>query len=97
MEFKNWSIIQEDAPFKAPELRASYLHGEVYGNPKHFDGKPVRSTRIKEMRYDKKTKSIMVLTENSIYQIKQDTINPDYAKVFPDAFARMVLAHGGQL
>ena len=98
MEFKNWSIIQSnDNPFLAPELRPKILHGQIYGNPRFEDGRAVSSSAIKEMRYDKKNNCIMVLTSNSIYKIAPDTINKEYEAVFPDAFARMVLANGGQL
>lgn len=51
VRLENWStvFVDDDNPYRAPELRVMRLHGEVYGHPRHEDGKIVITSRVVDL------------------------------------------------
>lgn len=43
---RNWSVIEDDDGYTAPELRRMVLIGEVYGHPKYKDGSMIKTSVV---------------------------------------------------
>ena len=53
---KNWSTVGGSSnPYLAPELQTLCLRGEVYGHPKHEDGKRIHSSPVVDLDIDNNT------------------------------------------
>jgi hypothetical protein len=42
----NWSVVSDNAPYLAPELREKRLQGQVYGHPHKENGSRVTTSSI---------------------------------------------------
>jgi hypothetical protein len=66
-----WSVKTDT--YAAPELGRNYLQGDVFGHPRHEDGKNVTTSRIS------KVKGRLVKTRSgSVYRLGR--IKPEYRK-----------------
>jgi len=81
MKLENWSITH--GLYKAPE-QGGRLVGNVYGHPRHFDGKLVRTSRVVEV--DPVAQTVRTHS-GSIYEL--GTVDPGYEAVYPNARERV--------
>ena len=72
VKLNNWSIVGENDPYKAPELRKKYLQGKVFGHLQVEDGKMVTTSSIQSFSGRK------VRTRNTLYVLGK--IDPNYRK-----------------
>ena len=86
---KNWSIQTTQNGFKAPEQVGFVLVGEIHEDSaeRFDDGDPIRTTRIRDVvnHGDYKT----VETNNTMYTVRPEDIDPDYEKAYPGAYERL--------
>jgi hypothetical protein len=61
VELKNWSVQVDPNPYAAPETKALFLVGEVYGHPAKMDGKMIKTSRIQS------SDGLNVTTQNRTY------------------------------
>lgn len=84
MIIRNWSVVctEEFDPYKAPEMYAAKIAGEVYGHHKYEDGHKIITSRVVGVEGNS------VLTKSgSTYELGD--VDPEYEKVFPDARKRL--------
>ena len=82
IKINNWSIIQDDDPFTAPEFRKRRLQGIVTGHPNIDDGEHATTSSIVSNAGKKITTS-----SGSVYEL--GAVDPDYEKAFPNASERV--------
>lgn len=85
MILRNWSVViaEEFDPYKAPELYAARLHGNVYGHHKFVDGAEITTSRVVGV-----TENAVLTNSGSTYELGE--VNPEYEKLFPDARKRIL-------
>jgi hypothetical protein len=89
---KNWALVSGDNPYRAPETDL-HLSGAVYGHPRHENGKNVVTSHIVEAVRDGDICGIIKTSSGSEYAIYASDVNPEYEKLYPDAFNRL-FKHG---
>ena len=73
---QNWALFSlSQNPYQAPEVMGQALGGEVYGHPRHKDGKRVITSRIIEKGNG------IVKTLNTTYILGD--VDPEYLAAFP--------------
>ena len=66
MRLENWSVVSHPwSPYQPPELATIQIHGEVYGNPRFFDGEPITTSTVQDVIGNQ------VHTLNSVYELGQ--------------------------
>ena len=83
-EVKNWALITENNPYRTPELRSSYLCGDIYNDKrgKFEDGKGITTSKIMNMIFEEGI--IIIRTKHTNYIINKDTVNKDYPDIYPN-------------
>ena len=85
---KNWSVTQDNFdPYTAPELIKYKLQGNVYGHPRFEDGTFVVTSSIQAVMNCGTHKNIK--TRNTDYKIYPDDVDPEYEKVYGNAFEKI--------
>ena len=87
---ENWSFGSND-PHAAPEADPPTLFGEVYGHPRHVDGKEIRTSTIVGIEEEE-----TIVTESGSRYIL-GKVRPEYEDAFPDAKNRIIKAIREQL
>lgn len=82
MKLENWSIVSTEDPYKAPEQRLARLHGTVFGHSRFDDGETITTSPVVEQK-----DGIVVTQSGSRYEL--GSIDPEYAKIYPDAKRRL--------
>ncbi len=49
MRIENWSVVESDDPYAAPECQVRRLAGEVFGHPRFEDGTKITTSRMKRV------------------------------------------------
>lgn len=76
--FENWCVVEDNSdPYRAPEARAKWVEGNIYGSRRFADGKYVHTSNIDSL--DLSTR--LVHTMNSVYELGQP--KDDYAAIYP--------------
>jgi hypothetical protein len=68
-EVKNWALITENNPYRAPELNSVRLCGKVYGSKSFKDGSQIATSAV--LRMIEEQGIIVVETMNSKYIISK--------------------------
>lgn len=79
---ENWSLIDTDDPYTAPELRKVRLHGIVHDHPRFNDGDEVMTSSIVGATGD-----TIMTSSGSLYTLGK--VNPDYEEKYPNARERL--------
>ena len=93
VRLENWSVVNNQDPYKAPELRRAGLCGKAYGHPLHSDGTPIITSPVL-MVHD----GLVFTKSGSVYEL--GAVDPAYEDVYPDARQRLfgdIKAHCGHL
>lgn len=90
MTVKNWGICGPQSPYQDPATSIK-LSGEVFDHPSFPDGSPILTSRVSRVE-QKDEQSAAVFTAHSEYTIFAKDVHPEYEKMFPDAFARLMAA-----
>ena len=84
MTLKNWAIVGEQDPYKAPELQEKRLQGFIYGDSRFEDGSPIQTSRIVSYKWDEDEDKVMAETRSgSHYDLFLSDIDPLYLAAVP--------------
>jgi hypothetical protein len=75
VRIENWSIVEDEDPYVAPEAKGKYLSGKIYGHPLHEDGKNITTSRLVKLDIDNDMAETLSGTEYIL-----GNIDPDYLK-----------------
>jgi len=78
-ELRNW-----DVGYNSPNSSTLRLRGEVYGHPKHKDGRFIVTSRIVSI-----SNGVFTTLSGSKYRITKEGVNPAYEEKYPNAFDRL--------
>lgn len=94
MKLKNWSIITDintKPNYVAPEMmhyHFYYLQGNVYDNPKFYDGRNVITSRIMKIN-DKGDYKEAITKSGSVYELHKEDVAPVCEKQYPSYYERL--------
>ena len=88
MRLKNWSIttdININPNYVAPEMMHYHLQGNVYDNPKFYDGRNIITSRIMEIN-DKGDYKEAITKSGSVYELHKEDVDPVCEKQYPNYY-----------
>ena len=87
-EVKNWALITENNPYRAPELNPVRLCGKVYGSKSFKDGSQIATSAIQRMIEEQGV--IIVETTHSKYIIRKEEVSGEYEAKWGNVWEKLL-------